>query len=73
MKVTLDVHAVKVAGYPVYTCSLCGKRQAGDWYSVEIAGALPTKDELPSPGAHYMPVGWGHYGNGVYRCGEHAR
>jgi len=72
MKPFIDVHAVKVAGYAVYTCSKCSKMQRGDWYSVEMAGALPTKDELPTPTPHYIPVGWGHYGNGDYRCNEHT-
>jgi hypothetical protein len=52
MKPFIDVHAVKVAGYAVYTCSKCSKMHRGDWYSVEMAGALPTKDELPTPTAH---------------------
>lgn len=70
MRATLDVHAVKVAGYAVYCCSSCGFKGRGDWYSVEIAGCLPTINELPTPPASYMPVGWASYSGGVYKCPE---
>lgn len=73
MRPTLQVHAVKVAGYPRYVCSTCGMSALGGWYSVDIGGGIPTHDEVDRLiGPHYMPVGWATYGGSEYKCKEHA-
>lgn len=64
-----EVHAVAVAGYPLYHCA-CGAVGRGDFRKIEFGGALPTQAELTphAAPAHAMPVGWSSYGNRVFKC-----
>lgn len=67
------VRHVKIHLLAEFTCSVCGKRRIGDGFSVEME-SLPTQVQMDrSVRANHMPVGWGHYGNGDYRCEEHPR
>lgn len=59
----------------MYTCSYCGKEQKGDPLQLEFRqGDLADLITFVSNNNHrlipsHMPVGWAHYGNGVFHCG----
>lgn len=56
----------------VYKCSFCGLSKMGTEVSTHIATVTPEDlaDCLRNHPQHPqdMPVGWAHFGNGIYKC-----
>jgi hypothetical protein len=56
----------------VYKCVKCSAERAGTGREIPFDVHAPEEirrfvDGIVTP-PHGMPVGWGHYGNGQYRC-----
>lgn len=70
---TLEIHGCRVWGYPLFKCFTCGATGRGDFFKVDVGGAVLNKEEAEATiSPHYMPVGWASYGGNDYRCPEHA-
>jgi ribosomal protein L37AE/L43A len=71
----LERALIKQLGHNVYTCSKCGKKGAGESYILEykvscelVSSDFHTTNQTNNP--KYMPLGWSHHGNGIYKCGD---
>lgn len=69
MKPTAGIKA-DITIYPIYTCSICGKGEAGDSIHETIRGysaeEISMKIEKIEYKAAYMPVGWGNGPSGFF-------
>ena len=57
---------------PVFTCSVCSKRQKGDTLTIdadtEDLQGVYTKVRDTRLISHYMPVGWSSYHFDIFKC-----
>jgi hypothetical protein len=63
---------VELTGRPIYTCHECRKQSPGDMVTVR-SDTVHQAERMQHPQPRNMPVGWGSYHPGIYRCEEHAR
>lgn len=65
---------LEVCFRPMYECSICHVEGLGDptrYESNALQTELHIKDIFHPADhciVHAMPVGWAHYGDGVYKC-----
>lgn len=61
--------ASRVVFQQVYTCSKCQSKGVGTPVTTEEQGAVDPHALSSVPlTAYHMPMFWGHYGNGDFRC-----
>lgn len=71
--VRMEVHAVSVSGFAMYTCRVCGVVGRGSFTKVVVAGCIPTQDEVDrAVNTSNMPAGWACYSRNEYACSEHV-
>lgn len=72
----LIIKKVVAKGTPIYVCSECGAKAAGDAVTLELDGIESNPSDIGHMllgksqyvSNNHMPVGWAGYGKGIHKC-----